>query len=174
MKTPLDPSISAKLLTVLAVGLFISPFALADPISFHIMNPSQTIASGGTAIFEGTVTNDSGGDLNASDFFFNFFNFNPVLTPNQLLGIPDFAIPNNTTSAVVDLFSVMAGSVSRGTPLSIDVTLEDINSDLSSTQTVFLKTSGGTVPEPAAPILVVTGLILLIVIRQHEWRFRPY
>ena len=170
MKTSLEYSFSVRLLTILALAFSISPFALGDPISFHITNPAQTIASGGTVIFEGTVTNDSGGDLFASDLFFNLFNFNPVLTPNQLLGIPDFAIPSNTTSAVVDLFSVMAGSISKSVPLSIDLNLEDINSDLSSTQTVFLNTSVGTVPEPMSLFLMFTGLALLIVCHR-QWRF---
>ena len=109
------------------------------------------ITSGGTVVFEGTVTNDSGANLAASDFFFNFFGFNRAVTPTQLLGTPDFALPNGSTSAAVDLFSVTVGAAPNGAKFTIEVSLEDVNSDLSSSQTVSVTVSGtAVVPEPAS------------------------
>jgi hypothetical protein len=153
-------------LTILLCMLLASPSAQAASISFQISNPLQTITSGGTVVFTGTVTNDSGSDLFASDFFFNFFNFNPVLTPTQLLGTPDFLLANSTTSPVVDLFNVTAGSVVPGPSLFIDATLQDIFSDVSRQQTVNLTPSGGgAVPEPPTSILLASGIALLFAIR---------
>jgi hypothetical protein len=98
--------------------------ANADPISFHLTSIQITTMSGATATFDGTVTNDSGVALNASDFFFNFLGFDPVsVNPIQDLGVTtDFLIPNGTTTSVVALFDVMlgavpAGSISRRAPV---------------------------------------------------------
>jgi PEP-CTERM motif-containing protein len=175
MKLHQTSLLAAGPLAVLTWILLTSAFALGDSISFQITNPSQTITSGGTAVFEGTVTNDSGVTLTASDFFFNFFGYNPaVVTPNQLLGFPDFSLPTNTTSAEVDLFNVTVGVVSKGMKLPVQVSLEDINFDLSSTQTVSVVGSGGTVPEPPSLILLATGLFVLIAARQKHCRWRAH
>ena len=151
---------------------FMSTPAFADAISFGITNPLQTISSGATVVFQGTITNNSGADLMASDFFFNFFNFNPSLTPNQLLGTPDFLIANSTTSPIVDLFSVMVGSLAGGVPLSIDATLEDIFGDVSAEQTVTLTPSVGTVPEPPTQLLLLSGLAALIRFSKRFVQFK--
>jgi hypothetical protein len=159
--------LATSTLIFLSWGLFTPSSAFADSVSFQITNPSQPIQSGQLVVFQGTVTNDSGLDLTASDFFFNFFNFDLALTPNQLLGTPDFLIPNNTTSPVVDLFNVAAGVISQGTPLSVDTTLEDIFNDVSAKQTVILSASGGgTVPEPAALMMLGTGIGLIVTFRR--------
>jgi hypothetical protein len=90
-------------------------------------------------MFDGTVTNNLGGALNATDFFFNLFGFDPAsVNPIHDLGVAsDFLIPNGTTFRVVALFDVILGVVPAGSSFPVDVVLQDINSDLSITQTVM-------------------------------------
>lgn len=164
----------AKMLVALLV-LFTSRPALADSISLQITNPSQTITSGATVVFMGTITNNTGIDLTASDFFFNFLNFNPVLVPNQLLGAPDFVILNNTTSASIDLFEVSTGTLSQDMPLSVDLTLEDIFNDVSAKQTITLGPSGGgKIPEPSTVVLLGAGAAIVAALRRknRSWNNR--
>lgn len=143
----------------------------ADGISFELLSTTLTITSGGTVTFDGTITNDSGGDLNASDFFFNFLGFDPTaVTPNQDIGVViDFLIPNGTTSALVALFDVTLGSVPDGSTFPIELQLEDIKLDLSDLQTVTV-TTGGTppppIPEPSTLILLVAALVTLSAARR--------
>jgi hypothetical protein len=136
------------------------PSALADGISFQLSSPSLSTSSGGTVTFTGTITNGSGGDLNANDFLFNFFGFDPTsVSPIQDLGVAtSFVIPNGRTSSVTALFDVTLGSVATGSTFPIDVQLEDINFDLSATRTVTVSTSGTVIPEPGVLLLVVIGL----------------
>jgi hypothetical protein len=120
-------------------------------ISFSLSATTLEGTSGGNLMFDGTVTNNSGSDLNASDFFFNFsgYDFMSVF-PNQDLGVSsDFLIPNGTTSPIVALFDVTVADVPDGTSFPIQAQLEDVNNDLSATQTVTVSLSPGTaVPEP--------------------------
>jgi hypothetical protein len=149
----------------------LAPSAFADGISFQLSEPALTIASGATVTFTGTVTNSSGGDLNASDFFFNFFGFDPAaLNPNQDLGVSgDFSIPNGTTSGLVALFDVTFGSGSNGTTFPLDALLEDINGDVSNSQVVTLSTSGAPPPpvsEPSSFFLLASAVVTLIGLRK--------
>lgn len=136
----------------------------ADPISFNLSSSTLTTTSGGTVTFDGTVTNDSGTDFNASDFFFNFSGYDFIsVSPDQDLGVgTDFVIPSGTTSATVALFDVRLGNVPAGSSFPIQVQLEDFNSDLSSTQTVTVSAPAGVtgVPEPLVSWLLFTGLII--------------
>jgi PEP-CTERM motif len=144
--------------------------AQADSIAFQLASGSITTTSSGTVLFLGTVTNDSGSNLNATDFFFNFFGFDPAsVTPSQELGIAtDFPIPNGTTSATVGLFDVRLGSVPAGSSFPIQVQLEDINSDLSAVQTVVVS----SVPEPSSMFMLMLGTGMLGVLaaarRKHN------
>ena len=137
--------------------------AHAVSIAFSLSNPSVTALSMADVSFNGTVTNNSGQDLNATDFFFNFFAFDAAaLTPFQDLGATtDFEILNGTTSAEVTLFDVQFASLAAGTMVSLGVQLEDINGDLSATQTVFITVLGeaSLVPEPTTLLLVGLGLL---------------
>ena len=171
MRTPrirLIPRVLILAGLTLVVGV---PSVWGDGISFQISSSSLSTSSGGTVTFEGTITNDSGGDLNASDFFFNFFGFDPTaVTPNQDVGaVVDFSIPNGTTSALVALFDVTLGSVPNGSTFPIEVQLEDINLDLSASQTVTV-TTGGTppppMPEPSTLILLAGALAMLAAARR--------
>ena len=142
----------------------------ADGISFQLTATTLTAASNGTATFTGSVTNGSGLDLNATDFFFNFFAFDPAsLNPIQDLGVvTDFSIPNGSTSPDVSLFDVMVSNVPAGASFSLEVQLEDVNLDISATQTVTI-TVPGTQPvsEPHTELLLLTGLLPLAL-----WKLR--
>ena len=152
-----------------------SVWAKADPISFQLTTTQITTVSQGTVTFDGTVTNNSGGTLNASDFFFNFFDFDPssVSQTIQDLGVAtDFLIPNGTSSGVVALFDVTLGSVPAGSSFPIDVVLQDTNSDSSATQTVTVTVPGTgtetTIPEPATLFQLATGLAATLAVRRKR------
>jgi hypothetical protein len=142
--------------------------AKADSISFQLQNLVQTAVSGGDAIFEETVTNQSGTDLDASNFFFNFSAFDFVsVNPVQGLGVADFTIANGTTSGVVDLFEVFVGIAPPGSDFPIDVQLEDALTDLSAVQTVTVSVPGTpSVPEPHT-LPVMLFLIALLSYGVH-------
>jgi hypothetical protein len=151
-------------------GACLAPSAFADGISFQLPELTLSVTSGGTVTFTGTVSNDSGVDLNASDLFFNFFGFDPTaVTPNQDLGVSaDFLIPNGTTSALVALFDVTLGTVPDDSNFSLEVQLEDINLDLSDSQKVIVTTGGtSTVPtsEPSTLLLLVGALATMPAVR---------
>ena len=151
----------------LAIFAF-SPPALAGTISFTLSSASLSGASGGDVLFQGTVTNNSGLDLNASELFFNFFGYDPLaVTPTQNLGVQtDFLILNGTTSGMVDLFDVLLGVVPDGASFPIQVQLEDINSDLSAIQTATVSIAAASpVPEPATLLLTVSGAAGLLLSR---------
>jgi PEP-CTERM motif len=150
-------------------------WARADGISFQLAATTLTATSNGTATFTGSVTNGSGLDLNATDFFFNFFNYDPTsVTPNQLLGTSsDFSIANGTTTSIFDLFNIQLATVPAGSTFSVDVQLQDANGDLSAIQTVDLTTPGGSTgsgtptPEPASMVLLGSGLALVAAWRKR-------
>ena len=154
---------------VLAQSPIFMDTAKAVGISFEVSNPSLTTTSGGTVTFDGTITNNSGGDLFASDFFFNFFGFNPdSVSPIQDLGVTtDFLILKETTSGEVALFDAALGRVPVGSNFAMRVQLEDINSQLSGVQTVTVQARGSAVtPEPATIVLFGTGLLAIAVRRK--------
>src|SRR5215469_10580096 len=99
----------ASLLRVLVIALAltcVSVAAHAAPISMSILNPIQIGFPGDTITFQGTITNNSGFDLSSTDFFLDFFGYDPVnVTLDQPLGTTAFTIPNGTTSPVEDLFT---------------------------------------------------------------------
>jgi len=151
--------------------------ARAEGISFTLSSSTVEITSGGTAVFFGTVTNNSGTDLMSSDFFFNFFGYDfALVTPNQNLGVDEFSIPDGTSSGSVDLFSVTLGAVSAGSSFPVEVQLEDVNLDLSDTQTATVSvpssgdgsgSGGGTsVPEPSSLVLLLIAVVAALVFAQ--------
>jgi hypothetical protein len=168
VKSPLRFSIFTFAFFSLSLFLLpIPPAAMADAISVQISNSALTIVSGGTVTFDGTVTNASGSDLNASDFFFNFFAFDPTaVNPTQDLGVAtDFPIPNTSTSPVVALFDISLGAAAPGSTFSVEFQLEDINGDQSSTQTVTVSVPGSTpVAEPATSVLLLASFCALAAI----------
>jgi len=111
------------LFAALGFAAALVPPASADTVSLQISNLSLTTTSCGTVTFVGTVTNDSGGDLLASDFFLNFSGFDPTaVNPVQDLGVSsDFLIPSGTTSSIRDLFDVTLGPVVTGSVFTVQV-----------------------------------------------------
>jgi len=140
----------------------------AASISFQLSSTALTAPSGGTVTFDGTVTNNSGTDLKARDFFFNFFGYDPTsVTPIQDLGVStDFPIGNGTTSAEVALFDVTLGLVPAGSSFPIQIQLEDAQGDLSAIQTATV--SASPIPEPGTVPLLGAGLSGILAV----WRRR--
>jgi hypothetical protein len=174
MKTWMQWPVRALLLGVTCACLLaLADSAKADGISFQLASSLLTTTSGGTVTFDGTVTNDSGADLNASDFSFNFFGYDfSSVNPIQDLGVvTDFLIPNGITSSVVALFDVTLDSVPLGSSFPVEVQLEDINNDLSAVQTVSVSLPGSVpIPESATLILLATGLLATLIMR---WKQKP-
>src|SRR5271169_2881055 len=145
---------------ILAVALLSAAvISNASSIDFTVDASILTSPAGGTATFFGTVTNNSGSALNASDFFFNFSGYDATsVTPSQDLAviIADFPIANGTTTSSVDLFSVAVAALPNGTSFPIQVQLEDTPGDLSTLQTVTVNVTA--VPLPDSAMLLAAGL----------------
>jgi hypothetical protein len=156
----------------LAMTMLAPAIARATPLSIQLTPATQSVASGGVAVFEAIITNNSGSTLDAAaDLFLNFDNFNPdILTPTQLLGTPDFSIPNGTTSAKLDLFSVLVSALPKGGTASIDTVLEDVNGDLSDPTTATI-TPAQTTAAPECGTLLLTGAAFLTLglVRRRAW-----
>jgi len=147
--------------------------ASAEPITLLVSPNLLSGSPGGTLTFTGQITNQTGAVLNASDLFFNFNGFDPaVLTLTQLVGDPDFSLPNNTISQVTNLFSVtIAANVAPGT-YTFEAFIQDINNTFSNTVTINVTVAGAAVPEPSAVFLLTTGLSAFgtAFLRRHKYR----
>lgn len=143
-----------------SLALFLPVRCLADGLDVSVTNPSQTASAGQTVVFSGTVTNDTGSDLTATDFFFDFFGYDPELDPNQLLGLTDFSIPDGTTTSIVELFSVTLGSPMGSGSFPVYFVLLDAYADESAVDKVTV-VSGNAVPEPSTILLIAIGLLIL-------------
>ena len=146
-------------------GLY-GPFpARADAIKVNLATTSAVFVDGKPVIFQGTITNQTGFDLNASDFFFNFFAFDPTaVSPTQLLGLSDFVVPSDSTSLTTDLFSVSMVShqlrMKQSFPLGFFV--QDAFGDQSVNYSVSVS-SLSPIPEPPTAVLFVLGLVSLTI-----------
>ena len=150
----------AKRTVLLAIGLPIAALLLqASVIDFSISDPNQIGAPGSTNLFDGTITNNTGGTLASTDLFFNFADFDFTnVTLTQILGDTSFNIPTGTTSGPVELFSLaLASTADVPATYSAQVQLEDFNADLSPVYTA----SVSTVPEPRfLPFALLAALLL--------------
>ena len=138
----------------------------AAPLTLTIANPDRIGVPGGSEIFSGTITNNTGGSLNASDLFLNFasYDFGNV-TLAQLLGAPDFPIADGTTSSFTDLFSFdLAATAPIPATFYADVVVEDPNNNLSDTVTVSVR----TVPEPGTYGLAGLALFAAYLARSRS------
>jgi len=148
---------------VTLLGLLALPLPVHAQLVLSIDQPNQSASPSGTVDFSGTITNDTGFDLDAAtQLFVNIFNYDPTVfspPPDQLLGVPDFTLPNGDTSPDVKLFDVNVDSSATpaGSPYLADVTIGDSFGDLSNDVTISI-----TVPEPGSILLLLTALALLI------------
>jgi hypothetical protein len=143
---------------LIAIALPLLAISLhAAAIDLTIQSPNQIGFAGDSITFQGTITNNSGFDLDTTDFFLNFFGYDPVnVTLNQLLGETIFTIPNGTTSPVTDLFTFgLATTAGPGTYPS-QVVLQDDIGDVSGTDTVTVTIP---TPEPGTLELVAAGFL---------------
>ncbi len=152
---------SALFFLSLALLAFGGP-ARAAPLTLSIDDPVQFAAPGDSLSFHGTVTNNTGGPLDAfNDLFLNFGGFDAsVLSFTQVLGVPDFTLPDGSTSAHVELFvaQVDPSAPAQALPYQADVTVSDTAGDISDPVTISI-----TVPEPGSLPLLLTALGLLVV-----------
>lgn len=167
---PLWRGIVIQLAILGFAGVFFTQGARAEPLTLSVLEPSRLATPGDTLIFSGTITNNTGLDLLATDLFLNFsgFDFN-VVDLVQLLGTTDFALNNGDTSAVVDLFSFGLGAGALpGQTYVADVFLLDSNDNFSNIVTVDVTAAEVTpVPEPSDSLLLCfTALVLLAAIRR--------
>ena len=154
-------TIAAPLLAACCLLLLVPRLTLADGLEVTISDPTQVAAPNGTVVFEGTITNDTGADLSATDIFFDFLTFDPSLDINQLLGVEDdFSIPNGTTTALVDLFSIGLGPGNGIFPVTF--VIQDVNGNVSDVGSVTVSTSSVPAPEPAEGILLAIGMSVLL------------
>jgi hypothetical protein len=137
---------------------------LAEPLGLDVLNPTRVVAPTSIQVYQGTIANDTGLDLIASDLFFNFFGFDPQLVSlTQLLGFPDFTIANGSTSPIVDLFDFTLGPNAPPGTYHADVLLEDFLGDTSDVVTV---TEQVLIPEPSnSALLLISALLCLLVCR---------
>lgn len=136
--------------------------ARAAPLTLAVDDPVQFAAPGDSLTFHGTVTNNTGTALDAfNDLFLNFGSFDSsVLSFTQVLGVPDFALPDGSTSAHVELFVAQVDLAAPATavPYLADVTVSDTAGDISDPVTISI-----TVPEPGSLPLLLTALGVLAV-----------
>ena len=153
----------AALFPLLVVLLGLAPPVCAAPLlTLSIDQPVRTALPGSTVVFTGTITNNSGNDLDAaSDLFLNFTGFDTTaLSFSQVLGNPDFALTNGATSPDVELFDALLdpSATPAGSPYLADVTVSDSLGDVSDAVTISIT----AVPEPGSLALVLVTLIIMI------------
>lgn len=164
--TPRYSLIARKILRTCGLGIsfclitvVLATTAKAEPITL-LVNPSSLSGSPGTTvIFTGQITNQTGAPLSGSDLFFNFNGFDPsVLTITQVVGDPEFVLPNNTISPVITLFTVTLGANASPGTYAFEAFLQDINNIFSNAVNVQVSVDAAAIPEPSTLFLLTTGL----------------
>jgi PEP-CTERM motif-containing protein len=130
------------------------------------VNPLSISAGPGQVVtFKGRITNTTGATLRATDLFLNFSAFDPaaITDVTQLLGTPDFTLPNNTFSALVDLFQITLAATAPQGRYGIDVALQDVRNNMSNV--VHAVAQVGAVPEPSTVMLLLAGAAAVARVR---------
>jgi len=144
----------------LGLSALASPARAVPLLTLTIDQPVQFASAGSTVTFTGTVTNNTGIGLDAaSDLFLNFNSYNPsALSFTQVLGNPDFLLPNGATSPDVQLFSALVdpSATSAGSPYLADVTASDTNGFVSDPVAISI-----TVPEPGSLSLLLAAFAMI-------------
>jgi len=148
------------------------PAQAAPLLSLSIDQPVRfSNAAGSTVVFTGTITNNTGIDLDAAiDLSLNFNGFDPTkLSFTQVLGVPDFSLPNGSTSPDVELFDALVdpSATPAGSPYLADVTASDSNGNLSDAVTISI-----FVPEPGTLSLLLAALVMTIGLMRGRTRMR--
>jgi len=127
--------------------------ARAD-LTLTLTSNSVNAHPGDLVTFSGTITNTTGVTLNATDLFLNFSGVDPTALPDvtQLLGSPNFVLPNNTFSSTVNLFTVHVSPTALPATYGLSITLEDINNNLSEVVTANITVTSGSTPTILANI----------------------
>jgi type IV secretory pathway VirB2 component (pilin) len=161
----MQPSRSyVRVLLFACVFSLVSVATYAGTIDFTIFNPNRFGFPGDVLTFQGTITNNSGVDLDSTDFFLNFsgYDFSNV-TLDQLLGLTFFSIPNGTTTGTIDLFTFTLSTTAGTGTYPADVILEDVFGDLAGPTTVTVTVS----PEPESLALIAAGVLALVGLRRR-------
>jgi hypothetical protein len=163
---------TVSLFYLFATG-FQNPAAAQLSLSIDELTPS--ISAGNTLDFTGVITNQTGGPIASTDLFLNFYNFDPsALNPEQVLGLTNFSLPNNTFSTDTLLFSVAVGPGAPSSTEPLAVTLEDVNGDVSSEVDLSINVKATTptsVPEPGPLSLFFAGLLALAIAHARRRKY---
>jgi len=118
-------------------------------------------------VFTGTITNTTGNFLQASDLFLNFdaYDLSVISQIDQLLGAPDFSLPDNTFRSGVDLFRVTLQPGALAGIYDIGVTLQDINDNTSDRVLVQVEVQASAIPEPSTLQFCAIAAIALLARR---------
>lgn len=142
--------------------------SLANTLSLNLSTPAQIVNPRGSAIWAGTISNNSLVVLTTTDLFLDFSGFDSsALGIEQLLGDPALSILPHTTSRMLDLFSVTVRSEAViGLTYPIDsVVLQDVFGHQSDAVSVAVTVT--QLPEvPTAPLLG-TGLLMFLATKRR-------
>lgn len=141
---------------------------------FTISANSVPADSTGLATFSGQITNQTGVDLSSTDLFLNFSGFDPIAVSSITQVLGSFTLPDTITSPIEQLFAVQMSTSAASGSYPIDVSLQDINNNLSNSITVNVVVSGSaSVPEPGGvTFILIAGLAAAVAGRPHRTRAR--
>lgn len=158
-------------LVAAALLLCLSWSARSGPLTITTDINSVALDLGGSYTVWGKITNVTGTALHTTDLFLSFSGYPDLaLSLSQVLGDPDFLLPDRATSASLALFTVFAlPGAAAGASYGIDFFAQDINGVFSddSAFTVSIDATNGnpSVPEPASLLIGLTALAAAFVAR---------